>query len=198
MTIHSNILNTAAANHLCSFTVRPAIIGHGRPSKMSLVSTSAQLPTAGAITGQTNKSLREPTTRCPSMFMTWKRCSACSVPRQRTSSGIHTVLLYVCCSPFRRLTTRTIRQFQVLRNLAELLQRGLQVLDDFQGQHVRVRQVGRILQALVAQPEDVQVDLSMNGRGNWYPPGDLPALIAHERSQLANGERPESPPGGGI
>jgi hypothetical protein len=54
---------------------------------------------------------------------------------------------------------RTVCWFQIFSNLAELLQRGLQVLDDFHGQHVRAGQVGCVLQALVTQPEDVQVDL---------------------------------------
>jgi len=43
--------------------------------------------------------------------------------------------------------------------LGELVERGLEVLSDFGGDHVGIRQVGRVLQAFVFQPEDVEVDL---------------------------------------
>ena len=48
---------------------------------------------------------------------------------------------------------------QVLGDGAELLQRGLQIVHDLGGQHVRLGQVGRLLQRLVAQLENVEVDL---------------------------------------
>jgi hypothetical protein len=41
----------------------------------------------------------------------------------------------------------------------ELLQGGAQVFDDLGGDRVRVREGGGILQAFVAEPEDVQADL---------------------------------------
>ena len=45
------------------------------------------------------------------------------------------------------------------RDPLELLQRRLQVLRDLLRQHLRLRQVLRILQTLILEPEDVQVQL---------------------------------------
>ncbi len=46
----------------------------------------------------------------------------------------------------------------IFRDLAELLQRRLQILDDLLRQHVRIGQIGRIFQRLIAQPADIEVD----------------------------------------
>ncbi len=48
---------------------------------------------------------------------------------------------------------------QILGDFGELFQRSLQVFDDFSRQHLRLGQMGRVLQAFVAQPENVQADL---------------------------------------
>ena len=42
--------------------------------------------------------------------------------------------------------------------MGELEDGGFQVFGDFGGDQVRIGQVGRVLQALVFQPEDIQVD----------------------------------------
>ncbi|MBA3534348.1 MAG: hypothetical protein H0T73_20700 [Ardenticatenales bacterium] len=44
-------------------------------------------------------------------------------------------------------------------NPLELFQRGLQILHDLPRQHIGIGEVGRVLQRLVAQPEEVEVDL---------------------------------------
>jgi hypothetical protein len=46
--------------------------------------------------------------------------------------------------------------FQVGRDLRKLIQGGFQVLGDLERDNVRVRQVRRVLQALVLQPENVK------------------------------------------
>ena len=46
----------------------------------------------------------------------------------------------------------------ISRDQHKLIQRGLQVLSDFSGDHVRIGEIGRILQALVLQPENIQAD----------------------------------------
>ena len=43
----------------------------------------------------------------------------------------------------------------ISRDQHKLIQSGLQVLGNLGGDHVRIGQIGRILQALVFQPEDV-------------------------------------------
>ena len=47
---------------------------------------------------------------------------------------------------------------QVSGNLGELVEGGLEVLGYFKGDDVGVGQVGRVLQAVVFQPENVQID----------------------------------------
>ena len=49
---------------------------------------------------------------------------------------------------------------QILRDERELVQRGLKILGDLGRQRVGIGQVGAVLQALVAQPEDVRLTLS--------------------------------------
>jgi len=47
---------------------------------------------------------------------------------------------------------------QFIKNICDLIQRGLQIFSDFLRQHVRGRHVSVVLQRFVAQPEDVQAD----------------------------------------
>ena len=47
---------------------------------------------------------------------------------------------------------------KISRNLHKLVQGGLQILGNLGGDHVRIGEIGRILQALVLQPENIQAD----------------------------------------
>lgn len=48
---------------------------------------------------------------------------------------------------------------QIRGNLSKLVERGLEVFGNLGGDHIRIRQISRILKAFVFQPEDIQVDL---------------------------------------
>jgi hypothetical protein len=60
-------------------------------------------------------------------------------------------------SPFWRTPCLTLSQ--VLGDQGELVEGGLQVLDDFGGDYVGGGEIGGILQAVVLEPEDVQAGL---------------------------------------
>ena len=63
-------------------------------------------------------------------------------------------------TPLQLLTSvRALILPQLLHQPFELLEGGLEVLDDLPRQHVGLGEVFRVLEALVPQPEDVQVHL---------------------------------------
>jgi len=49
--------------------------------------------------------------------------------------------------------------FQFVRDRSELVQRRLQILCDFGGDHIGIGKVSRVFQAVILQPEDVQANL---------------------------------------
>src|SRR5437867_3436394 len=54
-------------------------------------------------------------------------------------------------------------RLQVRQHALDLAERVPQVLSDLLGQHMRLREVGRVLQTLVAQPEQVEAELIARG-----------------------------------
>src|SRR5690348_945435 len=100
------------------------------------------------------------------MTNTWQVCPGPSGGRRHTgnlklsgswSSTSGTEPIKTGPSPHRMGPLDSRAGFQLRSNGLKLLQRGFQVIGDFVGQHIGFGEVGAVFQALVLQPEDVEV-----------------------------------------